>query len=155
MESSSSIQTNSAVSWKRRTLMIRFLVTIVFSTTMAALSFAQQGQAPVPPDPTGNAPAQTTPPTFPAGEATKPSPNSHPEGRTASESSTKAGKTNVFRGTIVTQDGACVLKSGDLAYRLDDQEQAKTYEGQKVKINGTLDKQSNTIRMQSIGPQSE
>jgi len=136
--------------------MTRFLVAVVFSTAMAALSFAQQGQAPVPPDPTGNAPAQTTPPTFPQGEATKPSPNSHPEGRTAaSGSNMKAGKTNVFRGTIVSQDGAFVLKSGDLAYRLDDQEQAKTYEGQKVKINGTLDKQSNTIRMQSIGAQSE
>ena len=53
------------------------------------------------------------------------------------------------------QDGAFVLKSGDLVYRLDDQEQAKTYEGQKVKIDGTLDKQSNTIKMQSVGTQSE
>lgn len=134
--------------------MTRVLAAVVFSTMMAALCFAQQGQAPVPPDPTGNAPAQTTPPTFPAGETAKPSRNSYPEGRPTSGSSTK-GKTNVFRGTIVRQDGAFVLKSGDLVYRLDDQEQAKTYEGQKVKIDGTLDKQSNTIKMQSVGTQSE
>jgi uncharacterized protein YdeI (BOF family) len=136
--------------------MTRFPVAVVFSLAMAALTFAQQGQAPVPPDPTANAPAQTTPPTFPEGQTTKPSTNSHPEGRTAtSGSSTKAGKTNVFRGMVVSQDGAFVLKAGDLVYRLDDQEQAKTYEGQKVRIDGTLDKQSNTIRMQSIGTQSE
>jgi Protein of unknown function (DUF5818) len=136
--------------------MTRIMLAVFFSITMAALSYAQQGQAPVPADPTGNAPAQTTPPTFPAGEATKPSANSHPEGRTAtSGSSTKSGKTNVFRGTIVSQGGAFVLKSGDLVYRLDDQEQAKTYEGQKVRIDGTLDRQNNTIRMQGIGPQSE
>jgi hypothetical protein len=136
--------------------MTRFLVTVVFSTAMAALCFAQQGQAPVPPDPTGNAPAQTTPPTFPEGQTAKPSTNSHPEGRPSSAgSSMKAGNTTVFRGTIVSQDGAFVLRSGDLVYRLDDQQQAKTYEGQKVKIDGFLDKQSNTIRMQSIGAQSE
>ena len=135
--------------------MIRALAVLVFSLAMAALCFAQQGQAPVPPDPTGNAPAQTTPPTFPEGQSTKPATNSHPEGRATSGSSTKAGKTSVFRGTIVSQDGAFVLRAGDLVYRLDDQQQAKTYEGQKVKIGGTLDKQSNTIRMQSIGTQSE
>lgn len=126
--------------------MTRLFVALVFCTAMAASCFAQQGQAPVPPDPTGNAPAQTTPPTFPEGQTAK-SP--------ARSGGSKAGKTNVFRGTVVNQDGACVLKSGDLVYRLDDQGQAKTYEGQKVRIDGILDKQSNTVRIQSIGPQSE
>lgn len=134
--------------------MSRFLVAVVFSVTMAALAFAQQGQSPVPPDPTGNAPAQTTPPTFPEGQTAKPSTGSHPEGRPTSGSSAKSSKTNVFRGTIVSQDGAFVLKSGDLVYRLDDQQQAKTYEGQKVRIEGTLDKQSNTVQMMRVGPQS-
>jgi len=138
--------------------MTRVLAVLVFSFAMAALSFAQQGQAPVPPDPTGNAPAQTTPPTFPEG-TTAPSTKSQPEGKTTEKSTAssgmKHGKTNVFRGTVVSQGGALVLKSGDLVYRLDNQEQAKTYEGQKVRIDGSLDKQSNTVRMQSIGPLEE
>ena|SRR5437868_6514027 len=129
--------------------MTRILLAVVFSIMMAALSFAQQGQAPVPPDPTGKAPAQTTPPTFPEGQTAKGS------SKSSASTSSKAGKASVFRGTVVSQDGAFVLKSGDLVYRLDDQVQAKTYEGQKVRIDGSLDKQSNTIRMQNITPQSE
>jgi uncharacterized protein YdeI (BOF family) len=137
--------------------MARILVALVFLAAMATPSFAQQGQAPVPPDPTSGAPAQTTPPTFPEGQTSK-STKSQTEGKTTEKSSTsssKPGKTNVFRGTVQHQDGAFVLKSGDLVYRLDDQEQAKTYEGQKVRIEGNLDRQSNTIKMQSIGPQTE
>ena len=126
--------------------MTRILAILVFSFAMATLSFAQQGQAPVPPDPTANAPAQTTPPTFPEGQTAK-SP--------AKSTTSKAGKTNVFRGIVVSQDGAYVLKSGDLVYKLDDQAQAKNYEGQKVRIDGSIDKQSNTVRIQSIGTQTE
>jgi len=125
--------------------MTRIFVTAVFCVA-AALSLAQQGQAPVPPDPTANAPAQTTPPTFPEGHTSK---------TTKASTSSKTSKTNVFRGTVVSQDGAYVLKSGDLVYRLDDQSQARAYEGQKVRIDGSLDKQSNTIRIQNIGTQSE
>ena len=139
--------------------MTRFLVAVVFLAAMATPSFAQQGQAPVPPDPTSNAPAQTTPPTFPEGETSKPSAKSQTEGKSTEKSSTssgmKHGKSSVFRGTVVSQDGAFVLKSGDLVYRLDDQAQAKTYEGQKVRIEGSLDRQSNTINMQNIGAQTE
>ena len=46
------------------------------------------------------------------------------------------------------------LRSGGADYDLDDQSQAKTFEGKDVKVNGQLDKASNTIKVTSIEPAS-
>jgi hypothetical protein len=53
-------------------------------------------------------------------------------------------------GNIVQRKGDYVLRSGDKEYKLDDQRKAKQYVGKDVKILGTLDRQSNEIKVQSI-----
>jgi hypothetical protein len=58
-------------------------------------------------------------------------------------------------GTIVKEDGRYVLKASDSkTYQIDDQEKAKQFEGKQVKIAGSLDMSTSTIRVQSIEPAS-
>ncbi|HYU45866.1 MAG TPA: DUF5818 domain-containing protein [Terriglobales bacterium] len=58
-------------------------------------------------------------------------------------------------GTIVKEDGRYVLKASDhKTYQIDDQEKAKQFEGKQVKIVGSLDMSTGTIRIQSIEPAS-
>jgi Protein of unknown function (DUF5818) len=58
-------------------------------------------------------------------------------------------------GTIVKEDGRYVLKASDnKTYQIDDQEKAKQFEGKQVKIVGSLDMSTSTIRIQSIEPAS-
>lgn len=45
-----------------------------------------------------------------------------------------------------------VLQSSGISYQLDDQEKAKKFEGQQVKVNGELDKSTGTIRVSDIAP---
>lgn len=54
-------------------------------------------------------------------------------------------------GTIVKEHGKYVLKAWDKkTYQIDDQDRAKKYEGELVKIVGRLELSTNTIRIQSI-----
>jgi hypothetical protein len=56
-----------------------------------------------------------------------------------------------FTGTIVKDGGRYILKaSGTNVYELDDQEQAKQYEGKQVKVAGTLDAAGNRLHVTSI-----
>ena len=55
-----------------------------------------------------------------------------------------------FVGKIAKVDGKLVLQSGGAAYELDNQGEAAQYEGKNVKITGTLDPNTNTIRVQKI-----
>jgi hypothetical protein len=58
-------------------------------------------------------------------------------------------------GTIVKEDGGYVLRASDnKTYQIDDQEKAKQFEGKQVKIVGSLDMSTGTIRIQSIEPAS-
>jgi uncharacterized protein DUF5818 len=58
-------------------------------------------------------------------------------------------------GTVVKEDGRYVLKASDNKnYQIDDQEKAKQFEGKLVKIVGSLDMSTGTIRIQSIEPAS-
>lgn len=61
-----------------------------------------------------------------------------------------------FVGSIIIMktSGKYVLHTGNTDYQLDDQSQAKKYEGKDVKVTGQLDASSNTIRVQSIDPAS-
>lgn len=53
-------------------------------------------------------------------------------------------------GTIVRSKDGFSLRAGDVEYKLDDSSKAKEYVGKDVKVLGSLDKQSNTIHVQSI-----
>jgi uncharacterized protein YdeI (BOF family) len=68
----------------------------------------------------------------------------------------QASDSQTFAGKIAKSGGKLVLKdsTSQSTYALDDQDKAKQFEGQKVKITGTLDEQSKTIRITSIAPES-
>lgn len=60
-----------------------------------------------------------------------------------------------FNGSISKEDGCYVLKvSHTTSYQLDNQEQARQYEGQRVTVMGALDSRRNLIRVQRIEPVS-
>jgi len=61
-----------------------------------------------------------------------------------------------FSGKIAKAGGKYILKDtvDKTMYVLDDQDQAKKFEGQEVKVSGTLDAQTKTIHLSSITPAS-
>jgi hypothetical protein len=59
-----------------------------------------------------------------------------------------------FTGTVVKAAGKYVLKTSDMNYQLDDQDKAKQFVGQQVKINGTLDSSTSMIHISDISPTS-
>lgn len=61
-----------------------------------------------------------------------------------------------FAGTISKSGDKFVLVGeGNVTYNLDDQDKAKAFENKKVKVTGTLDKDSNTIKVADIQEASE
>lgn len=77
---------------------------------------------------------------------------------TASQTSTmnQASDPQTFSGKIAKAGGKYVLRdTADKGmYILDDQDKAKQFEGQEVKVSGTLDAQTKTIHVSSITPGS-
>ncbi len=116
-------------------------------------SFALAQTAPSQPqDPTAQAPASpaqgstTTPSTFPTPKAQEPG----TPASTGTTAPSRVGKLKQFTGTVVKESDGYVLKVGSLAYRLDNQDKAQEFDGRNVKISGSLDKQSNTIHVESV-----
>ena len=66
----------------------------------------------------------------------------------------QAQQQQTFMGKISMSHGKYVLQSQDAKtpYTLDDQEKAKPFDGQNVKVTGTLDSQSNVIHVSDIQP---
>ncbi len=56
------------------------------------------------------------------------------------------------RACVKQMGGQYVLVSGDKVYKLDQQEMADKYAGQKVRVKGGLIKKSGQIRVESIEP---
>jgi uncharacterized protein DUF5818 len=60
-----------------------------------------------------------------------------------------------FTGTITKEGDAYVLKVSDASsYKLDDQDKAKQYEGQRVRVFGILESSGGLIHVQKIEPVS-
>jgi len=89
----------------------------------------------------------------PANPPTQPS-TQDPAAR--SNTMSEGAETQVFSGKIAKTGGKYVLKDSvtKMTYSLDDQSQAKKFEGQSVKVTGMLDAQSNTIHVSLIEPGS-
>lgn len=68
----------------------------------------------------------------------------------------QAADPQTFTGKIAKAGGKFVLKdsASKATYALDDQDKAKQFEGQAVQVTGTLDAQTQTIRISSITPGS-
>jgi hypothetical protein len=101
------------------------LATLIFALALSAVSFAQQDQS---------APQQPS--------------QSQPSTDTYSPAS--SAQAQPFTGTVVKEGDKYVLQSSGLSYQLDDQEKAKKFEGQQVKVDGDLDKSTKTIRVSDI-----
>ena len=92
----------------------------------------------------------------PANPPTQQSQPSNQDPAAQSNTMSEGAETQVFSGKIAKTGGKYVLKDGvtKMTYSLDDQSQAKKFEGQSVKVTGTLDAQSNTIHVSLIEPGS-
>jgi len=55
-------------------------------------------------------------------------------------------------GRVLHENSGCVLKAGDLEYKLDDVDAVSVYNRKNVKIMGSLDRPSNTIQVEKIEP---
>ena len=79
-----------------------------------------------------------------------------PDAASQPQSMNQAADAQSFTGKVVKMGGKLVLKdsASKATYKLDDQEKAKQFEGQSVQVTGTLDTQTQTIRMTSITPGS-
>jgi hypothetical protein len=131
---------------------------LVLATSMSTVALAQGTTQPSQPvDPTAQTPGSpipegpipSTPPTFPTPEAKGGASGTKP---TSSSSTTTSAKPRPFIGTVVQSQAGYVLRSGDLVYKLDDQDRAKAFQGKNVKVTGSLDKRNNTIHMRTIEP---
>ena len=105
------------------------------TTTSSPDSSAQPTAAP-----TQQTPSQTNPSTDPS--------------TPGATGATPTSEQRNFVGSIVKTSGKFVLHTGAMDYQLDNQGQAKKYEGKDVKVTGQLDASSNTIRVQAIDPSS-
>jgi hypothetical protein len=61
-------------------------------------------------------------------------------------------QTVMLTGEIQQQNGEYVLSDSGVNYRLDQQGKAKRFEGQKVKVTGTLDMATNVVHVSQIEP---
>jgi len=116
---------------------------------LSAVSFAQQDQSA---QPSAQQPTSDTQDGQPSSADQQGSQPSSPSQDSPSSSMETQGSS--FTGTVVKAGGKYVLKTSDMAYQLDDQQKAKQFVGQQVKVNGTLDSNTSTIHVADISPMS-
>jgi uncharacterized protein YdeI (BOF family) len=96
-------------------------------------------------------PSQSQEPSTQTPSAQQPS-QSPSTGKPSSSASDEA--LHSFVGSIVKNGDKYMLHTGGTDYQLDDQAQASKFEGKDVKVTGQVDRESDTIRVQSIEPAS-
>jgi hypothetical protein len=110
-----------------------------------------QTQPAQPQDPTQQSPATHAP--SPSQRRGLPAEEARPN--SAGESPSPAGpavKARPFMGTIVHRQAGYFLRAGDLEYKLDDSTLASKFNSRSVKVLGNLERQNNTIHVQTIEP---
>jgi outer membrane biosynthesis protein TonB len=110
--------------------------------------------SPRPMPPTPDPQPETEPSKHPAPAPSQPSEPGQAESSQA-QIQTPEPAAQTFTGTISKEGDSYVLKVSDTSsYKLDDQDKAKQYEGQRVRVIGSLDTSSNLIHVQKIEPVS-
>src|SRR5205823_10736323 len=107
--------------------LVMTLATLAFAVALSTVSFAQQQDQSAPQQPN----------------------QTQPSADTSSQASSSL-QAPPITGTVVKEGDKYVLQSSGMSYQLDDQEKAKKFEGQQVKVNGDLDKSTKTIRVSDI-----
>jgi len=126
---------------------ITVMATMALAMALSAVSFAQQDQSAQPSTQQPSSDMQNGQQTSPEQQSTRPSQDS-------SSSSMQNTQGTAFTGTVVKAAGKYVLKTSDMNYQLDDQDKARQFVGQQVKINGTLDSSTSMIHISDISPTS-
>jgi Protein of unknown function (DUF5818) len=129
--------------------LITVMATMALAMALSAVGFAQQDQSAQPNSQRPTSDMQNGQQTSPEQQGTHTSPPSQD-----SPSSMQNTQGSSFTGTVVKAGGKYVLKTSDTNYRLDDQNKAKQFVGQQVKINGTLDSNTSMIHISDISPLS-
>ncbi|HMJ22364.1 MAG TPA: DUF5818 domain-containing protein, partial [Terriglobales bacterium] len=84
----------------------------------------------------------------PAPNQQQPAPNQSGQPAPDSQAQSQQSQGQTFAGTIVKAGDKYVLQDASgTSYDIDRQDLAKKYEGQKVRINGTLDPDGKTIHV--------
>ena len=123
------------------------MATAALAMTLSTMSFAQQDQS-APSNSQATSDMQN-------GQAAQPNaqaPDSSSSMQNSQGMQSAAGST--FTGTVVKAGGKYVLKTADSNYQLDDQDKAKQFVGQQVKVNGSLDSSTSMIHISDISPTS-
>lgn len=130
------------------------MATAALAMTLSAMSFAQQDQS-APSNSQSSSAVQNGQQTSPEQQGTQPASQS-PDSSTSMQNSqgmqNAVGST--FTGTVVKAGGKYVLQTAGSNYQLDDQDKAKQFVGQQVKINGNLDSSTSMIHISDISPTS-
>ena len=93
------------------------------------------------------------PETQPAQNPTPSQPSTPSDPDTASQNQSPAAET--FTGTVSKDSDNFVLKVSDTtSYKLDNQQQVQQYQGQRVRVTGTLERSLNLIHVDRIEPLS-
>jgi hypothetical protein len=125
------------------------MATMALAMALSAVGFAQQDQSA---QPSAQQPSSDTQnaqqPTADQQGSTQPSSPSQ------DSPSSMQTQSSAFTGTVVKAGGKYVLKTSDMAYQLDDQQKAKQFVGQQVKVSGSLDTNTSTIHVSEISPAS-
>jgi hypothetical protein len=120
--------------------LITVMATMALAMALSTVSFAQQDQSAQP-----NAQQPT------ADQQGTQQPSTPDQDSSGSMQTTQGSS---FTGTVVKAGGKYVLKTSDMNYQLDDQQKAKKFVGQQVKVSGTLDSNTSTIHVSDISPTS-
>jgi hypothetical protein len=116
------------------------MATMALAMALSAVGFTQQDRSAQP------GAQQPT-----ADQQGAPQPNTPDQDSSGSMQSSQA---STFTGTVVKAGGKYVLKTSDMNYQLDDQQKAKKFVGQQVKVSGTLDSNTSTIHVSDISSTS-
>jgi hypothetical protein len=127
----------------------------LFSSDLVMWSYMQNplpepGQTRQTPSPDPN--PETQPQPNPAGPQQNP-PAGQPKDKSSSDTSTDKSTAQSFTGTINKQAESFILQvSTTVFYKLDNEQQVQQYEGQRVRVTGTLDSSNNLIHVEKVEP---
>jgi Protein of unknown function (DUF5818) len=163
----------SHIQQQSRTFMARCSITLIAVLFSAALACAQQApdsgplfssdliawssmQEPQQPEqqPAHQQPApDPNPETKPPQNPTPAQPSSPPPQHAKNPADNQAPTAQTFTGTISKDTDNYVLKVSETSsYKLDNQQQVQEYDGQRVRVTGTLDSSINLIHVDRIEP---
>jgi hypothetical protein len=125
-----------------------------FSSDLIAWSGMQQPQAPEQPGQQNNPTPSAQAPPSPVDQQPQES-NANSNDSQNTDSQNQAPTASSFTGTIIKEADGFVLKvSETTSYKLDAQRQVEQYDGQRVRVAGTLETGVNVIHVDRIEPLS-